>query len=102
LRRRRKTMKRVPTFCLVALMFSAMLAVAQAPSMPKPAPELEKAKFFLGDWKMSGDIKPGPMGPGRTFTGTQHGQLMAGKFFVVLNSTSSLGPMKVTGTGYLG
>lgn len=95
-------MKRVSTLSFVALMFSAMLAVAQAPSMPKPAPELEKAKFFLGDWKMSGDIKPGPMGPGGRFTGTQHGQWMAGKFFVVLNSTTSMGPMKITGTGYLG
>ena len=95
-------MKRVSTLTFVALMFSAMLSVAQAPSMPKPAPELEKAKFFLGDWKMSGDVKPGPMGPGGTFTGTQRGQWMAGQFFVVLNSTSNLGPMKVTGTGYLG
>ncbi|HKS76460.1 MAG TPA: DUF1579 family protein [Terriglobales bacterium] len=95
-------MKRVSTLTFVALMFSAMLSVAQAPSMPKPAPELEKAKYFLGDWKMSGDVKPGPMGPGGKFTGTQRGQWMAGKFFVVFNSTSNLGPMKVTSTGYLG
>ncbi len=95
-------MKRAPTLALVALMFSATLSLAQAPSMPKPAPELEKAKFFLGDWKVSGDVKPGLMGPGGAFTGTQHGQWMAGKFFVVLNSTTNMGPMKITGTGYLG
>jgi hypothetical protein len=97
-----ETMKRVSTLTFVALMFSAMLSIAQAPSMPKPAPELEKAKYFLGDWKISGTVKPGPMGPGGTFTGTQHGQLMTGKFFVVLNSTTNMGPMKFIGTGYLG
>ena len=79
-----------------------MLSLAQAPSMPKPAPELEKAKFFLGDWKISGDVKPGPMGPGGKFTGTQQGQLMPGKFFVVLNSNTNMGPMKITGPGYRG
>lgn len=54
--------------------------------MPKPAPELKKLDYFLGTWKMEGDMKPSPMGPGGKFMGTEHNEWMEGNFFVVIHS----------------
>lgn len=65
--------------------FTAALS-AQAPPMPKPAPELKKLDYFLGNWKLEGDSKPGPMGPGGKFTGNEHYQWMDGGFFMQVPS----------------
>jgi len=68
-----------------AFCFSAAL-LAQAPPMPKPAPELKKLDYFVGTWKLEGDMKPSPMGPGGKFTGAEHNQWMEGGFFLVGHS----------------
>src|SRR5947209_17657756 len=85
---RRRTMKRTSIAALVAALLCAVLAAAQdSPQVPKPAPELQKLNYFNGTWKMEGDMKPSPFGPGGKFTGTEHNEWMAGKFFLVSHST---------------
>lgn len=71
--------------CLFVIGFLAASAVAQMP-MPKPAPELSKLDYLVGDWTTEGDMKPGPMGPGGKFTTTDQLQWMEGKFFLVMHS----------------
>ena len=97
-------MKKASMIALAAVVLSTVFAFAQNPPMPpKPGPELEKLKYFLGNWKEAGDMKPGPMGPGGKFTGTSRNEWMPGGFFIVLHSTGNMAPMgKVSGTGYLG
>jgi len=64
----------------------AISARAQAPAPPTPAPELKKLDYFVGKWKMDGEAKPGPMGPGGKMTMTQENAWMDGNFFVVGHS----------------
>jgi hypothetical protein len=54
--------------------------------MPKPAPELTKLDYFVGNWTSEGDIKPGPMGPGGKMTMIEHNRWMDGGFFLTLRS----------------
>jgi hypothetical protein len=78
-------MKRLAAFAVV-LAGLAVCVHAQAPAPPKPAPELKKLDYFVGKWKMDGDSKPGPMGPGGKMTMTQENAWMDGNFFVVGHS----------------
>lgn len=71
--------------------------------MPKPSPELKKLEYFTGTWTMEGDMKPGPMGPGGKWTGTEQLKWMDGGFFLVSQSgfkSDSMG--SATGTAYMG
>lgn len=74
-------MKRT-SLCFAVLMFAALFAQAQMP-MPKPAPELKKLDYFVGHWTETGDMKPGPMGPGGKFMGQDTVKWMDGGFFQV-------------------
>jgi len=65
--------------------------LAQAPPMPKPAPELQRLKYFVGEWKNEGNMKASPWGPGGKYTGTDHNSML-GEFYLVLHSEGS-GPM---------
>jgi hypothetical protein len=83
-------MKRASTISLAVLLFAALALTAQnPPQMPKPGPEQKNLGYFVGDWKTTGDMKPGPMGPGGKFTGTEHIQWMPGGFFLVAHSQGS-------------
>jgi hypothetical protein len=83
------------------LLLFAAAALAQM-EMPKPAPELKKLDMFAGTWKLDGDIKPGPMGPGGKMNGQENCAWMDGGFYLVCNSTFK-GPLgNATGTSYLG
>lgn len=73
-----------------ALLLACSVVVAQAPPIPKPGPEQKKLEYFVGNWKTTGEVKPGPMGPGGKFTGTTKAEMMEGGFFLVLNSELSL------------
>jgi Protein of unknown function (DUF1579) len=79
----------------------ALWAQAQM-EMPKPAPELKKLDYFTGTWTAEGDIKPGPMGPGGKFTGTNHVQRMEGAFFLVTHSEFNGAMGKGVETAYMG
>src|SRR6478735_8492643 len=88
--RRRDVMKRAPIVALAVLLFSTLLAVAQTPpQMPKPGPEHKNLAYFAGNWKLTGDVKPGPMGPGGKFTGTEHNEWMPGGFFLLSHTKGS-------------
>jgi hypothetical protein len=60
-------------------------ALAQGP--PKPAPEVQRIGYFIGNWTSEGDMKAGPMGPGGKVTIQEEGKWMDGNFFVVFHSS---------------
>lgn len=70
--------------------------------LPKPAPELRKLDYFAGTWRAEGEVKPGPMGPGGKFTGTNKIQWMKGGFFLVTHSDFSGAMGKGMETAYMG
>jgi hypothetical protein len=94
-------MKKISMIVLAAMLCSAM-ASAQNPPMPKPGPEVEKLKYFVGTWKLEGDVKPGMMGPGGKYTGLDRNEWMSGGFYVVGHNTGAVSMGKFTGTSYLG
>src|ERR1700747_677932 len=49
----------------------------------KPAPEVAKLDYFVGDWIVEGMIFSGSWGSGDKFGWTDKTEWMAGKFFVV-------------------
>lgn len=67
----------------------------QTPSM-QPGPENKALEHFVGSWKMEGTMKPSPMGPGGSFTGTETCRMFEGGFHLVCDSEGSgaMGPMK--------
>jgi len=88
--------------CMTLLLGIALSARAQM-EIPTPAPELKKLDYFAGTWITEGEIKPGPMGTGGKFTGTNHVQWMDGGFFLVTHSEFNGGTMgKGTETSYMG
>jgi hypothetical protein len=96
-------MKWAPRVALAVLLFSTLLAVAQTPpQMPKPGPEHKNLAYFSGNWKLTGDVKPGPMGPGGKFTGTEHIEWMPGGFFLVSHSQGSSPMGKESGLAVYG
>ncbi|HEY2116297.1 MAG TPA: DUF1579 family protein [Candidatus Angelobacter sp.] len=92
------------TLTLAAVMLAAIIASAQnPPGPPKPGPEVEKLKYFLGNWKQSLEVKPGPMGPGGKGTETVHAEWLPGGFFIVIHGAADMGAMgKFTTTAFLG
>src|SRR5690349_15232474 len=91
-------MKRFATCIFSALLLTITVAAQNPPAPPKPAPELDRIKYFLGNWSLSGTTQPGPMGPGGKFTGTEHNEMGLGGFFMVGHSTFRGGP-GMSGTG---
>jgi Protein of unknown function (DUF1579) len=94
-------------FVLIAAIASVLAAAgssaqAQMP-MPKPAPELQKLDYFVGNWNLTGEMKPGPMGPGGKMTMTEEDSWMDGKFFVVTHSKfSGAGMGSGSGVSFMG
>lgn len=88
-------MTRIALGCvLCVLLLSTLLAFAQnPPEMPKVGAEQKNLGYFVGNWKLSGDLKAGPMGPGGKFTGSEHNEWLAGGFYLVSHSqgTSAMG-----------
>ena len=79
-------MKRVLAVYAVAAFLFAPMVQAQAPPMPKPGPELKRLDYFMGTWKIEGETKPSPYGPGGKVTGTDLNEWMPGDFFLVTHS----------------
>lgn len=87
---------------ILSVWFALVTPILAQMEMPKPAPELKKLDMFAGDWTLSGDVKPGPMGPGGKMSGDEKCAWMDGGFYVVCNSTFK-GPLgNATGTAYYG
>ncbi len=87
--------------CMTLLPVFAASVRAQT-ELPKPAPELRKLDYFAGTWRAEGEVKPGPMGPGGKFTGTNKIQWMNGGFFLVTHSDFSGAMGKGSETAYMG
>jgi uncharacterized protein DUF1579 len=87
--------------CMALLLGSTLLARTQM-EKPKPAPELKKLDYFAGTWIAEGEIRPGAMGPGGKFTGTNHVQWMDGAFFLVTHSEFNGAMGKGSETSYMG
>jgi hypothetical protein len=87
--------------CAILLLGMASSTRAQTET-PKPAPELKKLDYFAGTWTAEGEIKPGPMGAGGKFTGTNHVRWMDGGFFLVTHSEFDGATGKGMETSYMG
>jgi hypothetical protein len=92
--------------CTSGLLFAFVafsgIASAQAPPEPKPGPEHESLKYFVGKWTSTGEEKPSPMGPGGKFTMTDNCELFSGGFFVVCKSTGKRPTGTAQGLGIMG
>jgi hypothetical protein len=98
-----KSMKRIPAVTLAVLLLSSLFAAGQnPPPAPKPGPEHKNLAYFVGNWKTTGDLKPGPMGPGGKFTGTDRIEWMPGGFFLVSHSKGSSSMGNWTGLSVYG
>ncbi len=93
---------RFTTIAFVAVLLAIALPVQAQMNMPKPGPELKKLDYFAGTWTTEGDMKPGPMGPGGKFSGTDHIQWMEGGFFLVTHSEFKGVMGSGTETSYMG
>jgi hypothetical protein len=74
-----------------------------APQMPEPTPEHQKLDVWVGEWTGSGELKPGPFGPGGPVSWTEKCAWFGeAGFHVVCKSegTGPMGPMK--GLGIMG
>jgi Protein of unknown function (DUF1579) len=87
------TLKRLATVTIVVLACAILIAAQSPTPAPKPGPEVKKLDYFAGNWKVEGETKPGPMGPGGKFTGTEHNEWMPGGFFLLSHGseTGSMG-----------
>jgi len=74
-------------------------AVAQPSQAPKPTPEHERLRYFVGSWTTEGEMKAGPMGPGGKMTSKDRCEWFEGRFAVVCHAagTSPMGPAKSIG-----
>jgi hypothetical protein len=73
--------------------------IAQAGPAPKPGPEHAKLGYFVGKWNTTGEMKPGPMGPGGKTTMSDDCQWFEGGFSVICRSegTTPMGASKSIG-----
>ena len=87
------------TLAVAAVSVLATSLAAQAAAPQKPGPEHERLGFFVGRWKAEGEVKPGPMGPGGKFTGTDTCEWFEGRFTVICRSEGQgpTGPSKSLG-----
>jgi hypothetical protein len=74
-------------FVAVLLVGIVCITCAFAQGPPKPAPEVQKIGYFVGNWSTEGDMKAGPMGPGGKVTIQEDGKWMDGNFFVLFHSS---------------
>ncbi len=88
-------MKRNLAATLIAMLFLSAAVFAQAPPQaPKPAPELERLKYFAGNWTSDSEMKASPFGPAGKFTSNDRDEWMSGGFFLVAHSDfkGAMGP----------
>jgi hypothetical protein len=95
-------MKQILSTALSVLLVAAFAMSQNPQGPPKPAPELKRLAFFQGTWKVEGEMKPGPFGPGGKMSGTDRAAWDLGRAFLVTHSTMSGAGMNGTGVSYLG
>ena len=97
-------MRRLFFRVMLSAVLAGVTASAQAQmDMPKPAPELKKLDYFVGNWKLEGEMKPSQMGPGGKMTMTETLGWMEGNFFLVSHSKfQGAGMGAGSATAYMG
>ena len=88
---------------LVLTLTSTPITVAEDASAPQPTPEHKELEMWIGSWTGSGEMKPGPFGPGGPMQWAEVCSRFGGSgFHVICNSTGTAptGPMQ--GLGILG
>lgn len=95
-------MKLSSALVLTTLLFAVVRSANAQMDMPKPTPELKKLDVFAGSWKLEGEMKPGPTGPGGNMTETETCKWMEGDFFLVCQSDFKSSMGNGTGTAYMG
>ena len=86
----------------VTLLLGITLLARAQTEIAKPVPQLRKLDYFAGTWTAEGDVKPGVMGRGGKFTGTNRVRWMDGAFFLVTHSEFSGALGRGTETAYMG
>lgn len=73
-------------FHITVLLFAlaAILPAVAEAQTPKPGPEHQRLRYFVGDWQIKWETKPGPNGPGGKVIVTDHNEML-GDFFVVFH-----------------
>lgn len=95
-------MKQIMCTALSVLLLTGLATPQNPQQAPKPAPELKRLSFFQGTWKVEGEMKPGPFGPGGKMTGTDRAAWDLSRFFLVTHSDMSGGGMNGKSVSYLG
>jgi hypothetical protein len=82
-----------PIITILAGWFVLAAAAFAQQGPPTPAPELKKLEYFVGSWSLTGDMKPGAMGPGGAMSEDERCEWMDGNFFLVCHADfrSSMG-----------
>lgn len=77
----------------------AQSLIAQGTPGPKPGPEHARLGYFVGQWKLQGEVKPSPLGPGGKLAAADSCEWFEGQFSVVCRSegTGPWGPTKAVG-----
>lgn len=89
---------------LVVALFLTSAAAAEEPSgPPQPMAEHKELGMWVGTWMGSGELKPGPFGPGGPMNWTEECSWFAGAEFHVVCKSKGEGPMgPVQGLGIVG
>lgn len=96
-------MKLERVLLVMAMLIGLASVCAAQMEMPKPAPELKAYDYFVGNWKLAGEAKPSPMGPGGKMTMTEDARWMKGGFYVVIDSKfAGAGMGEGTGVSIMG
>jgi Protein of unknown function (DUF1579) len=84
------------TACAAVSLFGLRLVSAQDSAAPKPGPEHQRLKYFVGTWSTEGEMKASPMGPAGKFTQTSKCDWFEGRFAVVCEDEGKMptGPSK--------
>jgi hypothetical protein len=85
---------------LVVLAF-AMPCLAQTPPPPKPGPAVQKLAYYVGTWKIEGEIRAGSPLPAGKFSSTDTCEWFAGEFQIVCRGEGTGPAAKRTSLGIM-
>jgi len=85
-------MKLLCTLFVVALVSVSATAFAEDPPANQPGPEQKALEMWLGNWSGSGEVKPGPFGPGGSMKWTEECAWFAGSQFHVVCKSKGTSP----------
>jgi Protein of unknown function (DUF1579) len=92
---------KLTTLAVIAALSAVGAQVAEAQA-PQPTAEHKRLGYFVGKWKVEGEMKPGPMGPGGKFTSSDTCEWFEGGFSVICRSEGKMPAGQVKSLGILG